>query len=182
MKANKLKLNPEKTHMMLIGTKQGIDSFQEHLRVKMGSAQIAENTDKCELLLGCTIQCDLKWNSQISMVSSKLSKRISALSNLQFIMPFKILKQIAEGVVNSILVYCLPLYGGSDTGQLRELQILQNKAARIVFRAPPSANRDDMFKKLKWMSVNQLVVYHSLILIFRIRRARISSNYTWIRK
>ena len=53
--------------------------------------------------------------------------------------------------------------------QVKELQIFQNKAARIVCQAPPRANRASMFKKLSWMTVNQLVSYHSLLTVFKIR-------------
>ena len=54
-------------------------------------------------------------------------------------------------------------------GQVKAMQILQNKAARIVCQAPPRANRASMFKNLSWMTVNQLVSYHSLLTVFKIR-------------
>ena len=46
---------------------------------------------------------------------------------------------------------------------------MQNKAARIVTRMPPRANRMQMYDKLGWLTINQLIFYHSVILVFKIR-------------
>ena len=46
---------------------------------------------------------------------------------------------------------------------------MQNKAAQIVCHAPPRAHRKDMFDKLGWLTVNQLICYHTLISVFKIR-------------
>jgi len=67
-------------------------------------------------------------------------------------------------------VYCLPLYGGCDKGEIKDLQILQIKATQIVTKMTPRFNRNSMFDKLNWMTVNQLVAYHTGITIYKIRK------------
>ena len=47
------------------------------------------------------------------------------------------MKAITEGIFNSTLVYCLPLFGGSDKVHVKDIQVLQNKAKQIVCHAPP---------------------------------------------
>ena len=49
---------------------------------------------------------------------------------------------------------------------------MQNKAAQLALNCPPWTNRDWMFGKLKWMTVTQLIAYHTLITLFRIRQQR----------
>ena len=71
-----------------------------------------------------------------------------------------------EGLFNSVLLYCLPVFGGLETGQLNKIQVLQNKAARLVLHAPPRAKRTEMFAKLEWFTINQLIHYHTLIGVF----------------
>ena len=88
---------------------------------------------------------------------------------MKYIAPFHIRNSITQGLFNSVLVYCLPLYGGSDLGHVKGIQVLQNKAARIVCHAPPRANRNLLYDKPKWMTVNQLICYHSLLAIFKIK-------------
>jgi hypothetical protein len=57
-------------------------------------------------------------------------------------------------------------------GQLKDIQVLQNKAAQIVCHAPPRSSRSTMFDRLGWLTVNQLICYHSLLTVFKIRTSR----------
>ena len=52
---------------------------------------------------------------------------------------------------------------------MTRLQVLQNKAAQIVTHSPPRAERVVMYK-LNWLTVNQLITYHTLLTVFRIRQ------------
>ena len=56
-----------------------------------------------------------------------------------------------------------------DKGDLRDIQVLQNKAARVVTRSPPRSERSPMYEKLQWLTVHQLIFYHSIIAVFKIR-------------
>ena len=51
-------------------------------------------------------------------------------------------------------------------------KVQQNKAAQIVLKLPPRSNRDNMYDKLGWLTVNQLIVYHTLISVYRIRDSK----------
>ena len=169
MRANMLKLNPDKTHLLTVGTMERMRNQSEKIKVSMDETVLKEDPSKSELLLGCFIESNLKWKYQFDNVSTKLRQRLGGLVNLKYIAPFHIRNSITQGLFNSVLVYCLPLYGGSDLGHVRGIQVLQNKAARIVCHAPPRANRNQLFDKLKWMTVNQLISYHTLIAVFKIR-------------
>ena len=79
---------------------------------------------------------------------------------------------IASGIFTSVLVYCLPLYGGMEKNLIKEIQVMQNRAARLVYRAPLRFNRSLLLGKLDWLSVNQLIQYHSLLSVYRIRSSR----------
>ena len=51
-------------------------------------------------------------------------------------------------------------------------QVLQNKAARIVTHSPWRASRQGMFDQLDWLTVKQLILYHSLLSVYRIRSSQ----------
>ena len=61
------------------------------------------------------------------------------------------------------------LFGGCDKGQIQDLQIMQNKAAQLVTKSPPRASRSPMFDRLGWLTVNQLITYHTLLAVYRVR-------------
>ena len=44
------------------------------------------------------------------------------------------------------------------------------RAGRIVTYKPPYTNRNELYDQLGWLSVAQLVVYHTLLLVFKLRK------------
>ena len=60
MKANKLKLNAGKTHLLTVGTAERLRRVYEPIEVEMEGIKLTESEDKCEQLLGVQIQASLK--------------------------------------------------------------------------------------------------------------------------
>ena len=98
----------------------------------MDNILLKQDKDKCELLLGCHIQANLKWKKQVDELLLKLKTRLVGLLKLKFALSFSMRKAVTEGIFNSVLVYCLPLFGGMDVGYLKDLQVMQNKAAHCA--------------------------------------------------
>ena len=71
----------------------------------------------------------------------------------------------------SVLTYCLPVFGGCEKSELGALQVMQNKAARLVTHMPFRTPRKELFSQLDWLTVRQLVFYHSALSTFRVRQA-----------
>ena len=170
MCSNQFKLNADKTHLLTVGTGQRLAGLADSVQVTMDGVQLEESEEKCELLLGCEIESNLKWSAQIGKVLGKLRSRLVGLTSIKYIVPFHIRNTITIGIFNSVLVYCLPLYGGCNLEDIRSIQVLQNRAAQVVTHSPPRTRREDMYNKLKWLTVNQLVVYHTLLTVFKIRQ------------
>ena len=172
MKTNKLKLNVKKTHVLTIGTQNRLMKIGKKVDVKLEDVRLEESPSGAEVLLGCKVQTNLKWNKHIEMIMAKLSSRLCGLAYLRHICPFKIKKTVTECMFTSIVIYCLPLIGGMGAGLLREVQTLQNKAARLVCNAPSTAHRKEMYDKLNWMTINQLIAYHSLLAVYKLRQQK----------
>ena len=172
MAGNKFKLNAEKTHFLVMGTRRRLGALTEQLQVVMDGVTLQESEDQCEMLLGIKIKNHLVWEVQVAELVDKLKKRLGGLGNLRNIMGMSNKKNIVEGVFNSVLCYCLPLFGGCSNSDLMALQLQQNKAARITLSLPPRSSRNAMYDKLKWLTVKQLIVYHTLLCVYRIRKNR----------
>ena len=157
---------------MVMGTSIRLQNMLEELMVEMDGVRLEESLEKIELLLGVNMQCDLKWSEQIVALNSKLKTRLTGLGKLKSVMERQIKKAIVQGVFNSVLCYCLPLFGSCNQSEVHTLQVHQNRAAQIVLNSPPRTSRDWMFDKLGWMTVQQLIAYHTLIAIYRIRQSK----------
>ena len=79
-------------------------------------------------------------------------------------------KPLVQGVFNSVVNYCLPLFGGCSKMDIDRLQYQQNKAARFVLNYPSWSCRETMFDEIQWVRVRQLVVYHTLLTVYNIRK------------
>ena len=142
MKGNKLKLNATKTHLLTVGTAARLRMQETSLVVSMDGFILNESEDKVETLLGVQIEPNLKWHKQVEELLKKLKKRLAGLTHLRNILNFELRKRITEGIFTSVLVYCLPVFGGCDKAEVEALQIMYNKAARLVTHAPcPTENK-----------------------------------------
>ena len=156
---------------MTLGTSERLAGLAHKVEVTMDGVRLEDSQEKSEFLLGCELQHNLKWSSQVEMLLKKLRSRLVALATIRYIVPFHICDTITIGIFNSVLVYCLPLFGGCNVSEIKSLQVLQNRAAQLVTNSPPRSNRVSMYNKLKWHTVNQLVRYHTLIAVYKIRQS-----------
>ena len=174
MANNRLKLNDEKTHLLVITTGQARGRADNQVQIVTPTEIIRPSEH--EKLLGCWINDDLKWTEHIrdnqENLITALNIRLGALKKIQKIASFKTRKMIAEGIFNSKLSYLIELWGGCGAGLKYSLQIIQNKVARVVTRLDWSTSVKELLKQCGWLSVNQLIFYHSVLLVYKVRMSK----------
>ena len=166
---NRLKLNDDKTHLLIMTTRQKRRLLHIDIQIDTPTEEI--KPIKSEKLLGIIIQEDLKWSEYIlhheKSLVKQLSSRLSALKMISGIASFKIRFMIANGIFCSKLIFQISLWGGAEEYLLKTLQIVQNKAARFVTRRGKYTPVAELLKQCGWLSVRQLVFYHGVILIYK---------------
>ena len=171
MCTNRFKLNASKTLVMLLGSAQRLARIN-NLDVIMDEIKLTETKGNAESLLGIKIQNNLKWSMHVEILSSKLKQRLAGLEKIRYVMGCATKNNLVQGIFNSVLCYCLPLFGGCGQQDLDLLQSQQNKTARLVLNYPPRSNRDYTFDAVKWLTVRQLIAYHTLLTVYRIRTSK----------
>ena len=101
----------------------------------------------------------------------QLGLRLLALKKTCQFANFQTRKMIANGLFMSKLLYLIPLWGGCEEFLIKALQVVQNKAARFVANKGQLTSTKMLLKECGWLSVSQLVFYHSVILLFKVKRA-----------
>ena len=97
-----------------------------------------------------------------------LNNRLNALRKVSHVTSFKTRKAVANGIIISRLIYLIPLWSGCEKYLMNSLQIVQNKAARLVTKRGKMTPIKTLLNECGWLSVAQLGVYHSLVLVFKI--------------
>ena len=173
--SNRLKLNEDKTHLMVLTSSQSRKARRKtgrDLAVSIVTPSATISPTSSEKLLGGWVHQDLKWAEHIlegkdSLVKC-LNKRLSALKLVGKVATFRTRKIIADGVFMSKLVYLISLWGGCENYLIRTLQIIQNKAARVVTKLDWDTPTKVLLSQCGWLSVQQLAYYHTVILVYNI--------------
>ena len=173
MAMNKLFLNSEKTHLLVITSAQQ-HSKHENFRIHLNTGSEIIFPSDNERLLGAQVSNDFTWNEHIvgnekSMIKMTTS-RINALMKVSWSADFKTRKMIGNAIVMSRIVYLVQVYGNASDYLLKSLQVLQNKAARVITRLRWGTETSVLLNQVDWLSVRQLIAYHSLLLVFKIKK------------
>ena len=176
MVSNKLKLNDDKTHLMVMTTSQKRKKRDPNPLVQLQTPSKLISPSTSEKLLGATIHQNMKWDDHLQddkeRLIRSLSTRLGALKVIGRVASFKNRKLIANGIFLSKLSYLIALWGGCNIYLLKSLQTLQNKAARVVTKLDWSTPTAVLLGQCGWLSVHQLVVYHSVVLVFKVLQSK----------
>ena len=152
-----------------MGTKQTA-AHRSDVKLEAGPHTILPSQN--EKLLGAQISQDLSWNQHIlesdESLTKQLTSRINALSMLSSRSSLETRLMVANGVVMSKLCYLIQLWGGSEAYLLRPLQVLQNRAARLVTGCGWFTPRRRLLQMCKWLSIKQLIFYQSVVMAHKI--------------
>ena len=125
------------------------------------------------MLLGARVDQDLKWSHHIFDLIKSLNSRLLGLKNVCKYSDFKTRLTVANGIFISKIIYLVTLWGGSSSFLIKMVQVVQNKAARCVTRRGIDEPVRNILKQCNWLSVNQLIEYHSVLTVYK----TLVSNY-----
>ena len=126
-----------KTHLLVLTTRQK-RRYVDTSSVFIQTPTSIIKPSSVEKLLGAQVHQDMRWVEHIlgsneALVKS-LNSRLGALKKISKVSSFKTRKAIANGIFMSKLIYLMPLWSGCEDYLVRSLQVVQNKAARVVAR------------------------------------------------
>jgi hypothetical protein len=175
---NRLKVNDDKTHLLVMMTKQKRKHMHIDVQINTPTEVITASTS--ERLLGIQIHEGMKWREYIIDTENSLLKslntRINALKMLKRTASFRTRLMVANGIFGSKMLYGLPLFGGAEEYLLNSLQVVQNKAAREVTKKNIFTPVSILLKQTGWLSVRQLIFYHSVLLVYKVRETSLPQH------
>ena len=165
MNTNKLSLNASKTKSMTFGSSHMIKSITP-LYLKLDNITL-ENVSVFKYL-GIWFDPCLKWNVHIDKIAAKISQKLGILKRLSWCVD-----QFARNILyNSLILphidYCSPVWTTAADKLVNRIQVLQNRAARLVLgRKLRDSHVTDMFAELKWLQVRQRGSYFRNTLMYK---------------
>ena len=153
MESSWLKLNPDKTDLIIIGTKQQQNMIISHFPVKLfGSDTFPSDTIRN---VGVVFDSDFNFRQHISQVCKSCFYHIRDLRRIRRHISIYTAKTISTVLISSCLDYCNSLLNNIPKRDLAKLQRVQNCLACVVLsRAPRFSPSLPLLKQLHWLPVS----------------------------
>ena len=165
MTLNMLKLNQDKTEVMVISTKGNlIKNNLSCISFEDVSLQISSQAKD----LGVTFDSNLAMESHVSAVCRSAYMHLHNIGRVRNCLDQKTAKTLVHALITSRLDYCNSVLYGVSEKLLHRLQLIQNSAARIVTKSRKRTHITPILKQLHWLPVTYRIQYKALFTVFKI--------------
>ena len=144
--ANMLKLNDNKTDLMLVTSKRTKHLHNLPTSITMSNAQVPFRQSVKNL--GFTLDCHLTMKAHVSYIARTCYLELRRLASICRFLTSTATATLVSAFVLSRIDYCNSLLFGSTHDVTSHLQRIQNYAARVILRLPKSSNITTHFNSL----------------------------------
>jgi hypothetical protein len=148
---NRLKVNPSKSEIILIGTKKKLQNVNASTFIIDLNGTPMKNSEIVKYL-GIMVDQHLSWSNEVSHLCKSVGYKLHHLRRLSSFMSTELLSKIYCTYIQPVLEYACTVWGYSSEVHIGRICRLQRLAARIVSKSYDFVNvrGDDLIQELKW--------------------------------
>ena len=161
MNQNFLQLNQDKTEVIVFGNKEKRTAVSKHLE-----SLFLKTRDQVRNL-GVLIDSDLTFSSHIKSITKTAFYHLKNISRVKGFMSQKDQEKLIHAFISSRLDYCNGLLTGLPQKSIKQLQLIQNAAARVLTRTKRSEHITPVLKSLHWLPVSYRIDFKVLLLVYK---------------
>uniref|UniRef100_A0A7N8X145 Reverse transcriptase domain-containing protein n=1 Tax=Mastacembelus armatus TaxID=205130 RepID=A0A7N8X145_9TELE len=161
MQNNSLQINSGKTEIIIFGPQKQRESVSSHLEsLSLKFKNQVRN-------LGVIMDSDLNFNSHIKSITSSAFYHLKNIARIKGIMSKLDLERLIHAFISSRLDYCNGLFTGLSKRAVRQLQYIQNAAARVLTRTRKYNHITPVLRSLHWLPVTQRIDFKTALLVYK---------------
>ena len=153
---------------LLIGSSQRLSTLERNPIIEINQFPIKQvSTSKS---LGVHIDGNLSWECHINEISKKIASGISAIKRIRYFLPFEILLNVYNSLVQPHFDYCNVVWRNCSKNLSSKLQQLQNRVARVqITFSNYDCSTIELFQNLTWSKlvlqrvVSKVIMIHNII-------------------
>ena len=165
MTTNKLKLNDDKTEVLLIHSQRKKLPDSTPKSITIGQSEITFSVQARNL--GVTITDTLSLDKHITNTCRSAYNELRKIASIRHLLTFEATKSLTCSLVLSKLDYCNSLLLNIQKTHIERLQKIQNSAARLVFRSKKTEHAKPLLQKLHWLPIYARIQYKISTLCFK---------------
>ncbi len=158
---NFLQLNKEKTEVIAFGNKD------EVLKVNAYLDSRGQTTKNQVRNLGVILETDLSFSSHVKAVTKSAYYHLKNIARIRCFVSSQDLEKLVHAFITSRVDYCNGLLTGLPKKTIRQLQLIQNAAARILTRTRKSEHITPVLRSLHWLPVTFRIDFKVLLLFYK---------------
>ena len=155
--SRKLKLNPDKTKFLLIGSKVQREKFSKCFPTRLLAQEVTPSPSARNL--GIVFDSALNFRSHISDISRACHYHIRDMRRIRRFLTPSVAKTIANSLIGSKLNYCnFQLFNVTEK-EISKLQGVQNCLAHLVTKSPCFCHITPLLKFSHWLPVRYRIKF-----------------------
>ena len=165
MTNNLLKLNDDKTEVIIITSKEDISSNLD-ISIRVGG-HLTSPSMTPPRNLGVLFDSTCSLEAHVSKMCKNINFNLYSVGKIRKYLDRPTCETLINATVTSRLDYCNSLLYGAKASLFNKLQLCQNNAARIVTRRRKYDHIRPALKELHWLPVEQRVQFKILLLTYK---------------
>ena len=164
MDSKQLKLNEDKTECLIVGRKNDLKEFG------ISSLRMHETTVEVKTVvrdLGVLFDCHLSFCNQINSVVKVAGCHLKNIAFVRRYLDEKTTKMLIHNHVLTKLDYCNSLYYKLPNYQLKKLQCIMNRAARLIKGLSPRERITPILIDLHWLPIKARIIYKICVMTYQ---------------
>ena len=161
MNANLLKLNENKTEVLLVGPKQKRDDLMNSL------GHLAAWVKPQVTSLGVIIDSDLNFTAHFNKVTKIAFFHLRNIAKVRPFLSQPDAEKIIHAFITSRLDYCNALFTGLPKKAIDRLQLIQNSAARLLTKTKKREHITPVLYTLHWLPVSNRIDFKVLLMVYK---------------
>ena len=149
---NFLLLNPDKTKLMVFGTRQLLAKLPDFRISLLGKKLVPASSAKD---LGVVLDPHLTFDDHVLKTISSCVSSLAQISRIKHVFDRNQLVMIINVLVFSKLLYCSTVWSNTSGKSISKLQLVQNFAARIITGTGKFDHITLALKELRWVAIKE---------------------------
>ena len=161
---NSLLINPDKTKLIVFGTKQMLSRLDDSKLSLLG-----KELTPCDSVrdLGVYVDPQLFYDKHILKTVSSCVSRLCQINRVKHVFDKRTLKLVINALAFSRLFYCSSVWSNTAKKNVDKLQLVQNFAARIVANKRKYEHVTPILRSLNWLPVRDQLYFRDAVLAFK---------------